>query len=77
MAGSFTDIAHDLIMVDLHLTYISVCCIELKLAIRWPRQANSRIASGNWFLLARNLLVVMIIIPGHSWPLLTHFYYRK
>ena len=27
----------DLIMVDLYLTYICVCCAGLKLPIQWPR----------------------------------------
>ena len=65
-------VAHDLIMVDLQLTYFYIYFIELKLPILWPRSLSSKIISWIWFLLARNLRAVIkihLINLDLCWPL--------
>ena len=66
-------VAYDLIIVDLQLTYFCIYCVVLKLAILWPRSLSSKIISWIWFLLARNLWAVIKSSPDYSWPLLTYF----
>ena len=65
-------VAHDLIMVDLQLTYFCIYCIVLKLPILWPTSLSSKIVSWMWFLPARNLWAVIkihLIILDLCWPL--------
>ena len=65
-------VAHDLIIVDLQLTYFCIYCVALKLAILWPRSLSSKIISWIWFLLARNLWAVIKIHLNTldlCWPL--------
>ena len=54
-------VAHDLIIVDLQLTYFCIYCVVLKLSILWPRSLSSKIITWIWFLLARNLWAVIKI----------------
>ena len=64
--------AHDLIIVDLQLTYFCLHCIVLKLPILWPRWLISKILSWIWFLHARNLWAVIkihLITLNLGWPI--------
>ena len=66
------EVAHDLIIVDLQLTYFCIYCVVLKLAILWPRSLSSKIISWIWFLHTRNLWAVIkihLITLDLGWPI--------
>ena len=58
-------VAHDLIIVHLQLTYFRKYCVVLKLPILWPRSLSCKVISCIWFLFAEDLWVVSInyLIP--------------
>ena len=61
-------VAHDLIVVHLLLTYFCKYCVVLKLPILWPRSICSKLVP-----IRRRPLSSVDNLPDHSWPLLTLF----
>ena len=66
-------VAHDLIIVDLQLTYFCIYCVVLKLAILWPWSLSSKNYKLNLVPTYQKPWAVIKNSPDYSWPLLTYF----